>query len=194
MKYLLGQSDIFSHFGVGGGKPGSSASAAAASEKTSQPKGRGRRAAAAADEMDDDEKAMAKAAGGEDDGDEDSSPQGTVLLRQPNSVSGGAMRYSLSQLNYFSYARTLICMFFKLNNQYSLPHFYFFFFCSYFIVCSCFLTVYFIPYCLFLIFHFLFFILYVCVRSYQLEGLNWMIRLQENGINGILADEMGLGS
>ena len=32
-----------------------------------------------------------------------------------------------------------------------------------------------------------------CPRSYQLEGLNWMIRLQENGINGILADEMGLG-
>jgi hypothetical protein len=30
-------------------------------------------------------------------------------------------------------------------------------------------------------------------RSYQLEGLNWMIKLQENGINGILADEMGLG-
>lgn len=31
------------------------------------------------------------------------------------------------------------------------------------------------------------------MRSYQLEGLNWMIRLQENGVNGILADEMGLG-
>jgi len=31
------------------------------------------------------------------------------------------------------------------------------------------------------------------MRPYQLEGLNWMIRLQENGINGILADEMGLG-
>ena len=29
------------------------------------------------------------------------------------------------------------------------------------------------------------------MRSYQLEGLNWMIRLYENGINGILADEMG---
>jgi len=29
------------------------------------------------------------------------------------------------------------------------------------------------------------------LRDYQLEGLNWMIRLQENGINGILADEMG---
>ena len=27
-------------------------------------------------------------------------------------------------------------------------------------------------------------------RNYQLEGLNWMIRLIENGINGILADEM----
>ncbi|CAN0446314.1 unnamed protein product, partial [Laminaria digitata] len=31
------------------------------------------------------------------------------------------------------------------------------------------------------------------MRHYQLEGLNWMIRLNENGINGILADEMGLG-
>lgn len=30
------------------------------------------------------------------------------------------------------------------------------------------------------------------MRDYQLEGLNWMIRLQENGVNGILADEMGL--
>lgn len=28
------------------------------------------------------------------------------------------------------------------------------------------------------------------MRPYQLEGLNWMIRLQENGVNGILADEM----
>eukprot|EP00903_Cladosiphon_okamuranus_P016661 g15364.t1 len=31
------------------------------------------------------------------------------------------------------------------------------------------------------------------MRHYQLEGLNWMVRLNENGINGILADEMGLG-
>jgi len=31
------------------------------------------------------------------------------------------------------------------------------------------------------------------MRTYQLEGLNWMLRLHENGINGILADEMGLG-
>ena len=31
------------------------------------------------------------------------------------------------------------------------------------------------------------------MRPYQLEGLNWLIRNHENGINGILADEMGLG-
>ena len=31
------------------------------------------------------------------------------------------------------------------------------------------------------------------MRSYQLEGLNWMIKLHDNNINGILADEMGLG-
>ena len=33
----------------------------------------------------------------------------------------------------------------------------------------------------------------VCCRYYQLDSLNWMIKLQANGINGILADEMGLG-
>ncbi|XP_029127742.1 ISWI chromatin-remodeling complex ATPase CHR11-like [Cajanus cajan] len=31
------------------------------------------------------------------------------------------------------------------------------------------------------------------MRDYQLVGLNWLIRLYENGINGIQADEMGLG-
>lgn len=31
------------------------------------------------------------------------------------------------------------------------------------------------------------------MREYQLAGLNWLIRLYENGVNGILADEMGLG-
>lgn len=31
------------------------------------------------------------------------------------------------------------------------------------------------------------------LRDYQTRGLNWMISLYENGINGILADEMGLG-
>ncbi|CAD7698507.1 unnamed protein product [Ostreobium quekettii] len=31
------------------------------------------------------------------------------------------------------------------------------------------------------------------MRDYQLQGLNWLIHLYQNGINGILADEMGLG-
>ena len=31
------------------------------------------------------------------------------------------------------------------------------------------------------------------MRSYQLEGLDWLTSLYENGLNGILADEMGLG-
>ncbi|CAK4425492.1 unnamed protein product [Aphanomyces euteiches] len=31
------------------------------------------------------------------------------------------------------------------------------------------------------------------LRSYQLEGIQWMCNLFENGLNGILADEMGLG-
>jgi hypothetical protein len=28
------------------------------------------------------------------------------------------------------------------------------------------------------------------LREYQLQGLNWLIHLYDNGINGILADEM----
>ncbi|RKP40168.1 SNF2 family N-terminal domain-containing protein [Dimargaris cristalligena] len=31
------------------------------------------------------------------------------------------------------------------------------------------------------------------LREYQLAGLEWMVSLYENGLNGILADEMGLG-
>ncbi|ORY83763.1 SNF2 family N-terminal domain-domain-containing protein [Protomyces lactucae-debilis] len=31
------------------------------------------------------------------------------------------------------------------------------------------------------------------LRDYQVQGLNWLVSLYENGINGILADEMGLG-
>jgi ATP-dependent DNA helicase len=31
------------------------------------------------------------------------------------------------------------------------------------------------------------------LRDYQLGGVNWLIQLYENGVNGILADEMGLG-
>ena len=31
------------------------------------------------------------------------------------------------------------------------------------------------------------------MREYQLKGVQWLISLHKNGINGILADEMGLG-
>jgi ATP-dependent DNA helicase len=31
------------------------------------------------------------------------------------------------------------------------------------------------------------------LKPYQLEGLQWMVSLDQNGISGILADEMGLG-
>jgi ATP-dependent DNA helicase len=31
------------------------------------------------------------------------------------------------------------------------------------------------------------------LRGYQLEGVQWLVSLYENGLNGILADEMGLG-
>lgn len=31
------------------------------------------------------------------------------------------------------------------------------------------------------------------LKSYQLIGLNWMVSLYNNNLNGILADEMGLG-
>ena len=31
------------------------------------------------------------------------------------------------------------------------------------------------------------------MREYQLKGVQWLISLHKNGLNGILADEMGLG-
>lgn len=32
------------------------------------------------------------------------------------------------------------------------------------------------------------------MHPYQLEGLNWLIKLHDHGINGILADEVSLSS
>ena len=102
LKYLLSQSDIFSHFGVGGGKGGkaaantpSEAAAASSSSSSSSSAGvkRGRRSNNALnnmDEMDDDERAMAKEEDDDDGG--NGQPKGTVLLRQPSCISGGAMR------------------------------------------------------------------------------------------------------
>lgn len=102
LKYLLSQSDIFAHFGVG--KSSTEAAKKASSTNRS-------RRAVSEDDTENEDAVL----------EEEETNTGTVLLKQPATVSGGEM------------------------------------------------------------------------RSYQLEGLNWMIRLQENGINGILADEMGLG-
>ncbi|KAI9104856.1 SNF2 family N-terminal domain-containing protein [Phlyctochytrium arcticum] len=38
-----------------------------------------------------------------------------------------------------------------------------------------------------------FYVKHAPMRDYQVQGLNWLISLFQNGINGILADEMGLG-
>ena len=46
---------------------------------------------------------------------------------------------------------------------------------------------------LYIPFYYLHFILFISLFDFQIRGLNWMISLYENGINGILADEMGLG-
>lgn len=32
-----------------------------------------------------------------------------------------------------------------------------------------------------------------CLKSYQLAGLQWLVSLYNNKLNGVLADEMGLG-
>lgn len=38
--------------------------------------------------------------------------------------------------------------------------------------------------------HATFSVIHGVMRPYQLQGLNWMVSLQHNGLNGILADEM----
>jgi len=116
LKYLLSQSDIFSHFGLKGSTEESSSSrTGTGSSKV--------KSSDIAEDLDDDEIAMLEE---ENESEEDGAPTPakpaiTTLTRQPNCIVGGKM------------------------------------------------------------------------RPYQLEGLNWMVRLTENGINGILADEMGLG-
>lgn len=37
------------------------------------------------------------------------------------------------------------------------------------------------------------FLIHGTLREYQLVGLDWLVTLYHNGLNGILADEMGLG-
>eukprot|EP00981_Chlorochromonas_danica_P005429 scaffold1091_cov164-Ochromonas_danica.AAC.52 len=97
LKYLLSQSDIFSHFGA-------TKNLSSSSTSMQGKNGSRRRPSAPEEEMDDDERAMAKEVGDDDDNEaeaEETPPQTTVLLRQPSCVSGGAMRsYQLEGLNW----------------------------------------------------------------------------------------------
>ena len=111
LKYLLSQSDIFSHFGtVKADTTGTSSSAPPAAGKGGLSKGAssgnlsksgsqsnfnsksGRRNRAASEELDEDEKAMAREE--DEDAEEDAGPgmKGSVLRQQPSCISGGKMR------------------------------------------------------------------------------------------------------
>ena len=92
MKYLLSQSDIFSHFGLGKGKPAaSSISVSVGTTKPCKRESRHCRSSGTFDKMDDNERVIAKAAG-DDDHEAEAEPTGTLLLRQPSCVIGGEMR------------------------------------------------------------------------------------------------------
>ena len=97
LKYLLNQSDIFSHFGNGKGGPMPEKSS---DKKPDGEKGkRGRRAMRQSgfDEMDEDEQAIAREIGSDEDeaGSSATSSAATVLLAQPSCIAGGAMRYTV---------------------------------------------------------------------------------------------------
>lgn len=111
LKYLLSQSDIFSHFGtVKADTTGTSATGASTQVSTSS-RGNssanlsksgsagnlsraGRRNRAASEELDEDEKAMAREEDGDEDGNgESDAPKGTILKKQPSCITGGTMRY-----------------------------------------------------------------------------------------------------
>ena len=102
MKYLLNQSDIFSHFGVGGKKP-TKADDIPKQKVDDGSKSKHRRAGGASsssraktdfDDLDDDEKEMAREVEDDEEGNHDdgSKIHNTILLKQPSIVTGGEMR------------------------------------------------------------------------------------------------------
>lgn len=111
LKYLLSQSDIFSHFGVGNdnkkdNNSSNSANATSATSKggDSKPGSRHRTSGGntGGEDLDEDEKAMAKEIG-DDDNDEGDAEEvhHTILTKQPRLISGGDMRYyQLDGLNW----------------------------------------------------------------------------------------------
>ena len=99
LKYLLSQSDIFSHFGLKGQKK----EEPTLSKKEERDRDRKKeRKGVVYDELDDDERALMEDAGGDDSEDEASASgfkssgagkgKQQVLLRQPSIISGGEMR------------------------------------------------------------------------------------------------------
>ena len=109
LKYLLSQSDIFSHFGAtakDAPPPARSASMASidsqSSNTQSKSKHRGRKASGPAeDEMDDDEKAMAAEIDENEDDDNANKKKSSHLFKQPSCITGGQMRqYQIEGLNW----------------------------------------------------------------------------------------------
>eukprot|EP00599_Poterioochromonas_sp_BG-1_P014267 CAMPEP_0173160514 /NCGR_PEP_ID=MMETSP1105-20130129/17906_1 /TAXON_ID=2985 /ORGANISM="Ochromonas sp., Strain BG-1" /LENGTH=655 /DNA_ID=CAMNT_0014079465 /DNA_START=39 /DNA_END=2002 /DNA_ORIENTATION=- len=97
LKYLLSQSDIFSHFGFG-----KSSDSGAKKDLPDESSKRTRRSLTSAEDLDEDEKAMAKEIGDDDnDEGETEEPHQTILTRQPRIVTGGDLRsYQLDGLNW----------------------------------------------------------------------------------------------
>jgi hypothetical protein len=100
LKYLLNQSDIFSHFGLGGKKPTTESKKSTASEEEpTSSTGRGRKKQKLDfDEMDEDEKEIVKEEEEEENDTKGNNAtkqkiQNTLLLKQPSIITGGQMRY-----------------------------------------------------------------------------------------------------
>lgn len=94
LKYLLSQSDIFSHFGL---KAASKDEPASCSKKEERDRDRKKdRKGVVYDELDDDERALMEEAGddSDDEGGKAKAAKGKsqVLLRQPSIITGGDMR------------------------------------------------------------------------------------------------------
>ena len=94
LKYLLSQSDIFSHFGLKAAKKEEPTT----SKKEERDRDRKKdRKGVVYDELDDDERALIEDAGDDSDEESEKKPatttrKGHVLLRQPSIITGGEMR------------------------------------------------------------------------------------------------------
>lgn len=86
LKYLLSQSDIFSHFGATKGYKNSNADTDSG------------RKAAGGEDMDEDEHAMAGEIGEGDEEGTTSSPHFVALTKQPSIITGGTLRYHTSSV------------------------------------------------------------------------------------------------